>query len=130
MEGGPLRTKDLFACREMEAAVRKMKHVQIDEGGHGCGVVLLYLPATKVDTKGEGVLRRQDVSVLHTLICARWLLPRDSCRWQRRTAIRKKTHSLLPAKRRHLRLRPRQELVGAFRRLAIAIGTRRRKRSK
>ena len=47
----------MFACREMEAAVRLVRHLQIKEG-KGCGVVALYLPASKTDVKGEGVLRR------------------------------------------------------------------------
>lgn len=84
VEDGPLRTKDvvvlfaLFACREMEAAVRMVRHVQLEEGGgEKCGVVSLYLPATKTDTKGEGILRKQAVCVRPTPIRALWL-PRDA----------------------------------------------------
>lgn len=65
VDDGPRRTVDtvilftLFACREMEAALRKLKRVQVEETGVGCGVVSLYLPASKTDSKGEGVLRKQ-----------------------------------------------------------------------
>ena len=62
--GGPLRPIDtvilfsLFACREMEAALRLRSQVVIEEGP-GCGTVALHLPVTKTDPKGDGVLRRQ-----------------------------------------------------------------------
>lgn len=65
VDDGPRKTVDmvilfaLFACREMEAALRKVKHVQVEESGPGCRVVSLYLPATKTDSKKEGALRKQ-----------------------------------------------------------------------
>lgn len=46
-----------FACREIEASVRMRSDVQFSEGS-GCGVISLWLPASKTDPKGNGVLRR------------------------------------------------------------------------
>lgn len=46
-----------FACREIEASLRTRADVQITPG-KGCGVVSLWLPASKTDPKGNGVLRR------------------------------------------------------------------------
>ena len=52
VEGGPARPLDvvllfaLFACREIEAALRKVKHVCLEDTGTGCGVVTLNLVAS------------------------------------------------------------------------------------
>lgn len=63
-KGGPRKPKATavlfshFAAREMEAALRRRSQVTI-HSGRGCGVVAMYLPASKVDPAGAGVLRRQ-----------------------------------------------------------------------
>ena len=63
--GGPRLPKDtvvlfsLFACREIEAALTRREHVQVESSARGCGVVTLHLPASKTDPKGDGVTRRQ-----------------------------------------------------------------------
>ena len=49
----------LFACREMEAALRVVRQITITPKEDTCGVVALFLPASKTDAKGEGVLRKQ-----------------------------------------------------------------------
>ena len=57
----------LFACREMEAALRQVNHLIVEEG-RGCGVVSFYLPATKTDSKGAGVLRRQGCTCHRSIV--------------------------------------------------------------
>ncbi len=47
-----------FACREVEAALRKNSQIVVDCKPDSCGVVSFYLPASKTDPSGEGVLRR------------------------------------------------------------------------
>ena len=47
-----------FATREMEAALRKRSQITLHEG-RGCGVVAMFLPVSKTDAVGAGVLRRQ-----------------------------------------------------------------------
>ena len=37
----------LFACREVEAACRTVDQVTVEQQGPGCGVVSIFLPATK-----------------------------------------------------------------------------------
>ena len=65
VDGGPLRNPldvvvlfSLFACREIEAALRTKGQIKIEQAT-GCGVVSLFLPASKTDPKGAGVLRKQ-----------------------------------------------------------------------
>ena len=64
VEGGPKNPLDvvvlfsLFACREIEAALRTKGQIKIEQAT-GCGVVSLFLPASKTDPKGAGVLRKQ-----------------------------------------------------------------------
>ena len=50
-----------FAAREMEAALRQRCQITFHEG-KGCGVVAMYLPSSKTDPAGAGVLRRQGCS--------------------------------------------------------------------
>lgn len=71
LEQGPDCPKDvvilfaLFACREVEAAVRQAKRIQVEQGP-GCGKVSLFLPASKTDPKGDGVLRQLGCACKHT----------------------------------------------------------------
>jgi len=64
IKGGPRKPKATivlfshFATREMEAALRRRSQITV-HSGRGCGVVAMYLPASKVDPAGAGVLRRQ-----------------------------------------------------------------------
>ena len=46
-----------FACREMEASLRRRSDLKFDSG-KGCGTLSFWLPASKADPKGNGVLRR------------------------------------------------------------------------
>ena len=61
---GPRRPRDTvilfahFACREVEAALRIRPQISIEPSEENCGVVSVFLPASKVDPKGFGVLRR------------------------------------------------------------------------
>ena len=61
--GGPRFPKEAiivfahFACREVEASVRLRKDILLTEGPV-CGIVSLWLPASKTDPKGNGCLRR------------------------------------------------------------------------
>lgn len=79
--GGPTSPMDtvllfaMFACREMEAVVRLVGHLHIKEG-KGCGVVALYLPASKTDVKGEGV--GMAAFAARPLICAPWRSAQDA----------------------------------------------------
>ena len=60
--GGPQRPRDtviLFAhvaCREIEAALRIRSQIAVVPSEENCGVVSMFLPASKVDPKGCGVL--------------------------------------------------------------------------
>ena len=62
--GGPQRPRDTvilfahFACREIEAALRIRSQIAVVPSEENCGVVSMFLPASKVDPKGCGVLRR------------------------------------------------------------------------
>ena len=70
MDGVPKNPVDivvlfsLFACREMEAALRVVGQITIVPKEGTCGVVSLYLPASKTDPKGDGVLRKQGCTCL------------------------------------------------------------------
>eukprot|EP00435_Cladocopium_sp_Y103_P039159 s1436_g10.t1 len=46
-----------FACREIEASCRTRADISFEDGDR-CGTVSLWLPASKADPKGNGVLRR------------------------------------------------------------------------
>lgn len=64
VKGGPRFPRETvivfahFACREMEASCRRRSDISFEEG-EGCGVVSLWLPTSKTDPKGNGLLRRQ-----------------------------------------------------------------------
>lgn len=47
-----------FACREIEASCRTRADISFEEGDL-CGIVSLWLPASKTDARGNGILRRQ-----------------------------------------------------------------------
>ena len=62
-KGGPRFPKETvivfahFACREVEASLRKRSDLSFEEGP-GCGVLAFWLPVAKTDPKGNGALRR------------------------------------------------------------------------
>ena len=104
----------------MEAALRKVKHVQIESGGSGCGVVSLYLPASKTDSKGEGALRRQGC-LCETLPS---LCPVAAARRLQQAALENGHQDEDPFLVTDKPKTPptKQGMVKAFRRVAIAIG--------
>lgn len=126
VDGGPARTVDtvilfsLFACREMEAALRKVKHVQIDESSRGCGVVSVFLPASKTDSKGEGVLRKQGcICEAHPNLC-----PVAAAKRFLQSAMENghMEEDPLIVTNQPKKTPTKQGMVKAFRRVAVALG--------
>ena len=97
-----LAIKDAIRSRVRGIGQASNAPLQIESGGLGCGVVSLYLPASKTDSKGEGALLWAAYARPYR-VCAQRPRRRGCCRPPWKVDIKMRIHSSSLTSPRHLR---------------------------